>query len=145
MGVGGEGEEMDEDEEQDGEAEDETAAEETTETGGEKEREENGYSVDSAVRGTDEREERRSVGEGAKGGEKNGEKSGMTVVGQGEGRSEARGNKWGWRASDTTESRRWVGSDISDRGEENMEVVGGNRKRPSGRKEREDKGKKSAN
>ncbi|CAL8324375.1 unnamed protein product [Merluccius merluccius] len=85
VGVGGEGEEMDEDEEQDGKAEDEKAAEETTETGGEKEREGNGYSVDSVVRGTDEREERRSAGEGAKGGEKNGEKSGMTVVGQGEG------------------------------------------------------------
>ena len=101
--------------------------------------------MNSAVRGTDEREERSSAGEGAKGGEKNGEKSGMTVVGQGEGRLVARGIKWGWRASDMTESRRWVGSDISDRGEENMEVVGRNRERPSGRKEREDKGKKSAN
>ena len=50
MGVGGEGKQMDE--EQEGMAEDETAAEETTETGGEKEREENGCSADSAVRGT---------------------------------------------------------------------------------------------
>ena len=66
----------------------------------------------------------------------------MTVVGQGEGRSVARGIKWGWRASDITESRRWVALDISDSGEENMEVLVGNRKRPSGRKEREDKGKK---
>ena len=92
VGVGGEGEKMDE--EQEGMAEDVTAAEELTETGGEKEREENGCSADSAVRGTDEREERSSAGEGAKGGEKNGEKSGMTVVGQGEGRSVARGIKW---------------------------------------------------
>ena len=67
------------DEEQEGMAEDVTAAEELTETGGEKEREENGCSADSAVRGTDEREERSSAGEGAKGGEKNVGKSGMTV------------------------------------------------------------------
>ena len=143
MGVGGEGEQ--EDEEQEGMVEDVSAAEETTETGGEMEREENGCSADSAVRGTDEREERSSAGEGAKGGEKNVGKSGMTVVGQGGGRSVASGIKFGWRAADITESRKWVASDISDSGEENMEVVGGNRKRPSGRKEREDKGKKSAN
>ncbi|XP_030230328.1 uncharacterized protein LOC115556985 isoform X1 [Gadus morhua] len=59
VGVSGEGEKMDE--EQEGMAEDVTAAEELTETGGEKEREENGCSADSAVRGTDEREERSSA------------------------------------------------------------------------------------
>ncbi|CAL8356111.1 unnamed protein product [Boreogadus saida] len=133
VGVGVEGEQMYEDEAQEGMAEDETAAEETTEIGGEKEREEDGCSVDSAVRETDEREKRSSAGEQAKGGVKSGGKSGMTVVGQGEGRVVARSIKWGWKAAD-----------IPDSGEENMEVVGGNRKRPSGRKEREDKGKKSA-
>ena len=63
---------MDEDEEQEGMGEDETAAEETTETGGEKEREEIGSSVDSAARGTDERKEarRRELKEGRRTGKR---------------------------------------------------------------------------
>ena len=70
VGVGGEGEKMDE--EQEGMAEDVTAAEELTETGGEKEREEIGSSVDSAARGTDERKEarRRELKEGRRTGKR---------------------------------------------------------------------------
>ena len=53
-------------------AEDVTAAEELTETGGEKEREEIGSSVDSAARGTDERKEarRRELKEGRRTGKR---------------------------------------------------------------------------
>ncbi|CAL8258492.1 unnamed protein product [Arctogadus glacialis] len=72
VGVGGEGEQMDEDEEKEGMGEDETAAEETPETGGEKEREEIGSSADSAARGTDERKEarRRELKEGRRTGKR---------------------------------------------------------------------------